>query len=194
MNKTALTILAVTSTLGGMVQANAATITASYDFTASGFKPSGISPVDPWTGSFTITFDPAVSGRVGPLALDAFSSNLPASYGTFEFVYNGAGSVLCIQEFSSTNFCSVTKGTDEAFSAFFPVTASGGLTFAGALIASTSSDEVSGTDSGTVTMRVAAPATPLPAALPLFATGLGALGLLGWRRKRKARVSLLGVA
>jgi hypothetical protein len=35
---------------------------------------------------------------------------------------------------------------------------------------------------------------PLPAALPLFATGLGALGLLGWRRKRKARASLLGVA
>ena len=28
--------------------------------------------------------------------------------------------------------------------------------------------------------------TPLPAALPLFASGLGALGLLGWRRKRKA--------
>ena len=26
---------------------------------------------------------------------------------------------------------------------------------------------------------------PLPAALPLFTTGLGALGLLGWRRKRK---------
>jgi hypothetical protein len=31
----------------------------------------------------------------------------------------------------------------------------------------------------------AAVVTPLPAALPLFATGLGALGLLGWRRKRK---------
>jgi hypothetical protein len=31
--------------------------------------------------------------------------------------------------------------------------------------------------------------TPLPAALPLFATGLGALGLLGWRRKRKARAA-----
>ena len=27
--------------------------------------------------------------------------------------------------------------------------------------------------------------TPLPAALPLFATSLGAMGLLGWRRKRK---------
>jgi hypothetical protein len=33
-------------------------------------------------------------------------------------------------------------------------------------------------------------ATPLPAALPLFATGLGALGLLGWRRKRKAAAAL----
>ncbi len=28
--------------------------------------------------------------------------------------------------------------------------------------------------------------TPLPATLPLFAAGLGALGLLGWRRTRKA--------
>ena len=27
---------------------------------------------------------------------------------------------------------------------------------------------------------------PLPATLPLFATGLGALGLLGWRRKKAA--------
>ena len=31
-----------------------------------------------------------------------------------------------------------------------------------------------------------AAATPLPATLPLFATGLGGLGLLGWRKKRKA--------
>ena len=37
------------------------------------------------------------------------------------------------------------------------------------------------------TPEFAAPtATPLPAALPLFATGLGALGVFGWRRKKKA--------
>jgi hypothetical protein len=34
-------------------------------------------------------------------------------------------------------------------------------------------------------LTVSQVATPLPAALPLFATGLGAMGLLGWRRKRK---------
>jgi hypothetical protein len=39
--------------------------------------------------------------------------------------------------------------------------------------------------SGTATAE-AVSATPLPAALPLYATGLGALVLLRWRRKRKA--------
>jgi hypothetical protein len=31
--------------------------------------------------------------------------------------------------------------------------------------------------------------TPVPAALPLFATGLGAMGLLGLRKKRKAQAA-----
>jgi hypothetical protein len=49
-------------------------------------------------------------------------------------------------------------------------------------------------DSGHNYSSAAAPsAVPLPAALPLFATGLGALGLLGWRRKRKAAAALAAV-
>jgi hypothetical protein len=37
-----------------------------------------------------------------------------------------------------------------------------------------------------VKSSLATPTVPLPTALPLFATGLAGLGLLGWRRKRKA--------
>ncbi len=33
-------------------------------------------------------------------------------------------------------------------------------------------------------------ATPIPAALPLFASGLGAMGLFGWRKKRKAAATI----
>ncbi len=38
----------------------------------------------------------------------------------------------------------------------------------------------------TVQFRSDVSETPLPAALPLFASGLGAFGLLSWRRKKKA--------
>src|SRR5262245_3699413 len=41
-------------------------------------------------------------------------------------------------------------------------------------------------DSNPGTWTTGVETVPLPAALPLFATGLGALGLLGWRRKKKA--------
>jgi hypothetical protein len=44
---------------------------------------------------------------------------------------------------------------------------------------------LNGLDNVTVTDQGAVSATPLPAALPLFASGLGAMGLFGWRRKRK---------
>ena len=39
------------------------------------------------------------------------------------------------------------------------------------------------------TINTANTATPIPAALPLFASGLGAIGLIGWRRKRKRAVA-----
>jgi hypothetical protein len=40
-------------------------------------------------------------------------------------------------------------------------------------------------DENTIVANLSFSQTPLPAALPLFATGLGVLGLLGWHRKRK---------
>ena len=173
-------LLAATALLGAvclpMSAAKAATVTELYNFTASGFTASG-SPVDPWTGSFTITFDPTGGTQAG--ALGAFSSNLPAGYGTFTFLaFPGE---LVVGDDCNIGGCSATAGADNAF-VDFHVTASGGLTFNLAAISSTSStSSLFETSTGTVSQ------TPLPAALPLFASGLGAMGLFGWRRKRKTQ-------
>jgi len=44
-----------------------------------------------------------------------------------------------------------------------------------------------GTQLASVTENVNAAATPLPTTLPLFVSGLGALGFFGWRRNRRPR-------
>jgi hypothetical protein len=51
-----------------------------------------------------------------------------------------------------------------------------------------SSLDPSGTTAGTE-VELSVSATPIPGALPLFATGLGVLGLFVWRRNRKSAVA-----
>lgn len=46
------------------------------------------------------------------------------------------------------------------------------------------------TDTGAAAFEYGVSATPLPAAFPLFASGLGVMGLFGWRRKRKNSAAL----
>lgn len=46
-------------------------------------------------------------------------------------------------------------------------------------------DPFTGANPTGLLVSVSVSPTPLPAALPLFATGLGALGVLGWRKKKK---------
>jgi hypothetical protein len=167
--------------------ADAATITETYDFSAT--FPAGAA-VSTWDGSITITFDPTATGNSGPSALDAFSSNLPASYGTFVFIQSG-NSITVGDDCVGGLGCIIESLTDKA--AFnFNSDPSGVPTPIEAGISSTSTDAVI-TENLTMTL-VPTSATPLPAGLPLFATGLGALGLLGWFRKRKVRASLLGAA
>lgn len=44
------------------------------------------------------------------------------------------------------------------------------------------------------TLNVGVAAIPLPAGLPLLAAGLGAIGLLGWRKKRSANTAVVPAA
>ena len=78
-------------------------------------------------------------------------------------------------------------------SAFNPAFVTANVTVAGAeaalfagLLAGKAYFNIHTSTSGGGEIRGFLQETPLPAALPLFATGLGALGLLTWRRKRKA--------
>jgi hypothetical protein len=157
----------------------AATITETYEFTASGFG-SG-SPVSTWSGMFTITYNPAPA-TLGPLALDAFLSNLPASYDPFVFsqLNLGTTSLLSIGDncFNAGD-CIVNPGLNQAWIAF-AVDASGNV------ISTSQGARITTSTGGFFTsFNLSVTETPLPAGLPLFAGGLGVLGLLGWRKKRK---------
>jgi hypothetical protein len=152
--------------LAAAVPAKASTVTETYDFTATGISGS---PVTTWDGSFTITFDPTVLGFA---TLDAFSSNLDASFNPFTAVVQGPDQLVVGDNCTATG-CGA--GAGQAW-LVFNVDNSGnnpsGVFWA-------INDQLS--------TNLSVTQTPLPAALPLFASGLGGLGLLGWRRKRKAQ-------
>ena len=102
--------------------------------------------------------------------------------------YGGVGSPtgtgsdpLLTGQLGYPNFWGVGSG-DYTYHLSLNIIANGDSTIAFNFIGNSTqgwSDEGFGID------NVSVSGTPLPAALPLFATGLGALGLLGWRRKRK---------
>jgi hypothetical protein len=80
-----------------------------------------------------------------------------------------------IVEFSGQNyFCDATSGV---------------VCYQGASVAPEAFNSPSFQNVALTGNQIIGSATPLPAALPLFATGLGGLGLLGWRRKRKAQAT-----
>ena len=128
-----------------------------------------------------LTFDSAVASSIG---FD-FSASVDPTTGAF--IFHDVGQGLAVIAFAGTDinsaitFLSITvdnpnqnlTGVTDQFNAL-----NNGSAFAGFPTAGFWTAEFP-----------AAVATPLPATLPLFATGLGALGLLGWRRKKKAALA-----
>jgi len=126
--------------------------------------------------SVTIDTYPAAL-NLGPPPIDSFPAGIFAN----SFTASGG-------DITSGEFGGGINGSTDLFIAFGGI--GSGLDLLNCRCEATSGVH----DSSNSTLAFAPAATPLPAALPLFATGLGALSLLGWRRKRKACVSLLRVA
>jgi hypothetical protein len=166
---------------------------------ATTFNVTG-SPTLPLGGTITISS----SGAVGPIAVTANfppSTTLSPAFTVLD-PFVTPPNPFC----SSSGFCDITIDQVPAGFGFglllvLPVTTLVG--YSGGAISETvlfpasvgpedmlatcgvTSAPASAAACGSLTASTPPP-VPLPATLPLFATGLGALGLLGWRRKKAA--------
>ena len=132
------------------------------------------------TGGFAIYNFPT------PLTTFSFLWGSPDSYNTIQFfaLAGGAGSGSPIATIGGTNGNSFT-GSNLANCC------GSGFDLVSFLATGGTIGSIELTDSGEAAFEYSNVATtPLPAALPLFAGGLGLMGLLGGRRKRKSKASL----
>jgi hypothetical protein len=128
-----------------------------------------------WSGTPSVAF---CSGNSGPLC-DVFqASKGSGAPGSASETLSGLDLFKCTNP-NNANPCTSTAGSVAAM--FIAGTATyswNGLNIAPGAVFDISFASWNNAIDSPVT-------TPLPAALPLFATGLGALGLFGWRKKQK---------
>jgi hypothetical protein len=163
---------------------------------STGANPSDPSGWDPWGSTDTNSNWLSVGGCCGGASSAIFNTNAPAN--DFSLLWgspnsdntitlysgaNGTGSVVATVDFvDGTGFY-----VDGVLSTqpFGPNITDPG--YIETILTSTLFDSAVLTSDigGFEVADVSASLTPLPATLPLFATGFAGLGLLGWRRKRK---------
>lgn len=153
-------------------------VTRSYTFLYSGFAAHvfgapGLSPkapVDHWTGSFTITYDPSAREAVG--SVDSFSSNF--DFGTFAFDYDSGD--LIVGTNCSSYGCAVSGGLASAAlagnSAAYSV--ANGLLFFG---------------SGSIRQVNQVSAVPEPSTWAMLLIGFAAVGAMMFKRRSPASLS-----
>jgi hypothetical protein len=147
-------------------------ITQSYTFSYSDFHADGgfgaippPAPLDPWTGSFTVTYDPSVNNDEGS-PVDSFSSN--HDFGTFSFVYDSGALIV---------------GTD---------CGGGGCGLNAFLVSAAFSDGLAGYSegagfsflgSGSLTLVGEVTAVPEPSTWAMMILGFAGVGFMAYRRR-----------
>ena len=173
-----------------------------FDDGGSGELPPAIAPFI-GSGTVTIADDPG-DGTFALTALGPFSMSFTFGTDTFSTsdIQTPLSEILVVlsgpagnQQFRFSNTNSFGSGPEggsidlvNSFNVFLSFEPPGAAGFFGGNLTlyaeGTDPNNFSNDNSGNY-LGTESLATPIPAAFPLFATGLGALGLLGWRRKRK---------
>ena len=164
----------------------AGAVTATYDvsFSASNFSNAfgtDPPPVSTVTGSFSVTFDPLNPPSTDTSAGLVLNSLNLAFTGPFVWQTNVLGDSVFGGNGNSAAVVTNTNDFSIAFSNFPSAPTFIGFGYAQAGMPNS-------WRSNTVTFSVNQE-TPLPGSLSLFAAGLGAFGLLGWRRKKKTALT-----
>ena len=163
----------------GTSTAHSALVTTTYDFTATDFVavsevPGVPIPFDPVTGTVTVTFDNAVS-NVGIVSSGGIS--IPLDFPNIEFAYVKTFDNLQVGTDCLTGHCTVSDALRSFNLSIFG--ASGSPPYFSQM-AYTNSDH------RFETVKVSVNVTPLPGALPLFASGLAAGLAWAFARRRMA--------
>ena len=190
------------------VQASSLIVNGDFSTPAEGGSWGLSSPILGWTSATLDTIEVGTSPIYGLACISASCQNLEVNANTFGSVYQTVVGLTPGQTYNlAFDYGGRPGGGDQALQVFFggnllaTDTGSFGVwTLNSFLVTPTSTTEVlmftsldlGGLPSyGNEITNVALTATPLPAALPLFASGFGVIGLLARRRKRKAQATAL---